>query len=460
MKTNRSAYRTAFRLLSLLLLTGAFACSKPEEFDMDRSASPTESHHREFAPAGGFSRVVILYAEGHNTLFQYIKGDIEELCSGYIPQDPSDVLLVFSKLLLRDGRYSDPTSPVLFRVRRGADGTPVRDTLMTLPPFTPAASPETMSTVLTYVRNNFPAQHYGMVVSSHASGWMPAGYYYSPESFEGGSTVSWGRQRRRMPGSPIPFVDDFPRDDGSPMVRSYGRDQILTGGRSEVYEMTMREMAGAIPMHLDFLLFDACMMGCVEVAYELRNVADKISFSPAEVLAEGLDYSKLGASLFKNGEPDLMGICRDYFEHYDSQPDGDYRSATISLVDCTALEPLASLCKTLFAKYREQIFHLDPNVVQRYYRQGRYYFYDLQDILLRAGIDASEKAALQRALDACIVYKGATPSFIGAFDIKVYSGMSMYLPSIVNYYPKKDFTFLNDFYRTEIAWNEATGLVR
>ena len=36
----------------------------------------------------------------------------------------------------------------------------------------------------------------------------------------------------------------------------------------------------------------------------------------------------------------------------------------------------------------------------------------------------------------------------------------MYLPSIETFYPKKDFTYLNNFYRTEVAWNVATALVQ
>ena len=427
---------------------------------MDRSEPGSGSTHRDFIPSGDYSRVVLLYAEGHNTLCEYIHEDIEELCSGSIPQDPSDVMLVFSKLASRKGRYSDPTSPVLFRVRRGADGKAVRDTLLTFPARTPATTPETMSSVLSYVRDYFPAAHYGMILSSHASGWMPAGYFYNPETYEGSSSVVWGMQRRRVAGSPVPLEENFPYDIYSPMVRSYGRDQIITGGRSEVYELTMPEIAASVPMHLDFIYFDACLMGCVEVAYELRNITDVIGFSPAEVLAEGIDYTRLCEFLFKDDGPDLVGICRDYFEHYDLQPDGDYRSATVSLIDCTKLQPLADLCTTLFDKYRAQILQLDPEVVQRYFREGRYYFFDLQDILLQAGISETEQASLQQALDACTIYKAATPSFIGAFDIKVYSGMSMYLPSIATFYPKKDFTYLNNFYRTEVAWNKATGLVQ
>ena len=48
------------------------------------------------------------------------------------------------------------------------------------------------------------------------------------------------------------------------------------------------DLPGAIPMHLDFIIMDACLMGCVEVAYELRDKCDILIFSPTEILSSGI----------------------------------------------------------------------------------------------------------------------------------------------------------------------------
>jgi hypothetical protein len=118
---------------------------------------------------------------------------------------------------------------------------------------------------------------------------------------------------------------------------------------------------------------------------------------------------------------------------------------------------LATLCKELFEKYRTEIFELRKENVQGFYRSDRHFFFDLEDILVKAGIDASEKAALKDALDACISYKEASPSFMlgyGGFRINTFCGMSMYLPS-------SDIRTvrLDGFYKT-LAWNKATELVK
>ena len=95
---------------------------------------------------------------------------------------------------------------------------------------------------------------------------------------------------------------------------------------------------------------------------------------------------------------------------------------------------------------------MDYQNVQRFYRSSKHWFYDLQSILEKAGITNSEKDALIEALDGCVLYKGATPSFMNEFYINTFSGFSMYLPS-------HGHSELDKYYRT-LKWNQATGLVK
>ena len=61
-------------------------------------------------------------------------------------------------------------------------------------------------------------------------------------------------------------------------------------------------------------------------------------------------------------------------------------------------------------------------------------------------------SALREAIARSIVYKDATPSFLGEFDIKTYSGYSIYLPC--------NGTPLLDSYYKDEPWNKAIGLVK
>ena len=398
--------------------------------------------------------VLLLYSAGYNSISNFLKEDIQDLMKGNIPSSSrmKDVLLVYSHLPVRKSSYSVPTSPVLMRIYEGNRGESVMDTLVVYPESTHSADPAQLNAVLTYVKDNFPAKTYGMIFSSHATGYLPSGYYTNPMGYPyvpSSSMMSRKGQQKFRRG--VPYVE--PEHDPSlPMVKSIGQDQVGVPGNYSSYEIQLEEFVEALPMYMDYILFDACLMGGVEVAYELagRCRCGLVGFSQAEVLAEGFNYKEIPTHLLNGGTPDPQAVCEDYFQQYDIQS-GVYRSATISLVDCAKMEPLAEKCAELFDKYSLEIATLRPEGVQRYFRDNYHWFYDLIDIVAKAGATEDELEALERAVENCMVYRAATPEFMSSFDINVYSGFSMYLPSDGS-------VELDKYYRT-LKWNIATGLV-
>ena len=382
--------------------------------------------------------VMLLYSAGYNTLSSYLQADIKELTENWLPEDnPYDnVLLVFSRHTKGNkSNYNDPVKPVLERIYIGRDDTVSRDTIDVpgLTISTMAADAGTLHTVLSYVKDNFSADSYGMVFSSHATGWLPSGYYGKAYSFKSLLPLKPGQKRL--------------------MTKTIGQEQVSSTG----YEMDVTDFASAFPagMKFDYILFDACLMGCVEVAYELRNVCDRVAFSQAEVLADGLDYTTMSTRLIKGLSPDIEGVCRDFYDLYDGKT-GDEHSATISLIDTGSLDGLADVCKGLFKKYRSSINALDYHTVQGYYGGNAHWFFDLEDVLIKAGISESEESSLKNALDQCVIYKGCTGQYYSALDysthkVSTFSGLSMFLPCAGD-------TRLRSFYKS-YAWNDATGLV-
>lgn len=396
--------------------------------------------------------VLLLYSAGFNSISDYLKEDIQDLMKGDLPSDSrmKDVLLVYSHLPSRKNAYSEPNPPVLMRVYQGHAGEVVTDTLVRYHDSVHSADPVQLNAVLTYVKENFSAKTYGMIFSSHATGYLPAGYYSNPgEYMYDQSSAMMGRQGYRKSHRGVPYVE--PEHDPSlPMVKSIGQDQVGTPGNYLSFEIQLEDFAEALPMYMDYILFDACLMGGVEVAYELAGRCGLVGFSQTEVLAEGFDYKAIPTHLLNGGTPDPQAVCEDYFQQYAVQS-GINQSATISLVDCSAMEPLAVKCAELFEKYRAEITILEPAKVQRYYRGSYHWFYDMVDIVEEAGADKEEIMALKEAVDACVRYRNATPSFMDSFAIKDYSGLSMYLPC-------NGSDELDKYYRT-LKWNIATGLV-
>lgn len=116
-----------------------------------------------------------------------------------------------------------------------------------------SASAETFGRVLQEVADAYPADSYGLIFFSHASGWLPAGTLQKPQT---------PQNRSRSIGV----------DDGGM-------------GRSE---MDMADFADAIPGGMfDFIVFETCLTAGAEVAYQLRGKTDFMLASSAEIVSPG-----------------------------------------------------------------------------------------------------------------------------------------------------------------------------
>lgn len=403
-----------------------------------------------------YDKVMVLYSAGYNSLASYLLDDINDLKSGYIPEEKgSDVMLIVGQHTSIRYDYTVPSAAHLVRIYHSKKYGLVLDTLKTYPESTNIAEASSMREILGEVQKQFKSDHYGMIFSSHSTGWLPKGYYSNPTAYDSSPSKAGAMRApavRDIPAGAVPYVEEEPIP-GAPPVKSIGASTVERAGVKYSYEMDITEFASALPMHFDYIIMDACLSGGIEVAYQLRDKCDILSFSQTEVLAEGLDYKKIAGHLLQ-GEPNVKAVADDYYQQYATQSQISDRSATISVIDCRQLAELQGVCKTLFSQYRPQIATLIPSKVQRYYRQSHHWFYDLEDILVKAGITSTERKQLESALAKCIVYKAATDAFLeafGGFKIEMYSGFSMYLPC-------NGSAYLNNFYKT-LDWNKATELV-
>ena len=409
-----------------------------------------------------YDHVSILYSVGRNDLDYFLAEDIRELASGNIPSaKDKKVMLVISQSFLEPGdtRGVFDSNPYLIRLYRDKDNV-VLDTLKTFPmrradgTINLLADPRTMNETISDVRNLFPSDSYGLIFSSHGFGWTPRGYYVNPvppssKSMLAGRNVA--EQEHPLPEGACDYVP-LERDPSLPKTKSFGRQLFLESLQPMSLEADIIEMAEALPGHYDYILFDACLMGGIEVAFELKDVCDLLVVSPAEIINDGFDYQTMPDRLFGGLKPDVKGIAEDYFKYYDSRR-GAERSATVTVVDCKNLDKLAAVCKELFSKYADAIEKVNPGDIGHYFSiSNRCWFYDLESVFIESGITDADKATLESALDAAAPYRAATEFVLGFIEVKVYSGFSMYLP-------KKGDDYLDGYYRT-LSWNKVTGLVK
>lgn len=382
---------------------------------------------------GTFDQVLILCGLGYNNLSGDLRQNLDDLATDVLPGLSNDkAIVVFMHNTA--GGYGNPNPPVLLRLFRGRDGKPVRDTLKVYEGMTLSASASSLRTVLEDIRGAFPARRYGMVYSSHGTGWLPAGYNSSSE-----------------PGSVRSFAAGAADSSGQawPETKALGNQYV--GSSANVQWVELQELAAALPMKLEYLAIDCCLSGAVEVAWELKDVCDRLVVTPAEVLTAGMIYNTLSRNVFSGPEPDLETWCREFHAYYDAQS-GAYRSGTITLVDCTKLDALADAFSSILDARRDALDVSLCNTVQRYYYASSKlrFFYDLRDLAEQLGAGEAVLGRLDDALADCIPYHAETPTF---FDLPLERccGLSVYIPD-----PGRP--QLNDFYRT-LSWNRRVGLV-
>lgn len=442
-------------VITLSVVTFLFSCS-PIDPDLDISFthsslnSQTGSSIRTEVPA--YRNVFLMYSCGYNDLSSYLKNDIKEITENLHIKNNRDALLIFSHSTIKKSDYKTPTSPTLTHIYKDEDGQTIKDTLLVMNESAIASDAHTLNEILTFVKERFPASVYGMLFSSHASGWVPAKYIHNPNYYEGAEMDNSFETVLRKPRQ---------SSSDKPLVKSAGMHLIAYDRHVypypyyEAHEIDITDFVQALPMKLDYLIFDACLMGGVEMAYQLRGKCDIFIASQAEILADGMDYKSMSSYIFDSKWPDYIGLCENYYNYYNAKS-GQYQSATISIVDCNKLEPLADICKEIFSSYRSKIALLEGSrTVQGYFREedrsSLQWYYDLEDIAIKAEASPELLGRLNTALNDCIIYKNATNKLLGSRQVNHHCGLSMYLP-----FKKKE--YLNTFYKS-LDWNIATGLV-
>lgn len=365
-----------------------------------------------------FSHVAIYYGCGYNNLSADLESNIvDELASGEIPEkNDNKAMVAFCHNTAYPYDYSTANAPVLLRIYKD-NGKAVIDTVETYPLMTISASASTLTSVLNDVKSRYKSDSYGLIFSSHASGWLPEGYK-SPDSEKTKISVSSiGSQCR--------------------------------GSASVTTEIDINDFANAIPYKLDYAILDCCLAGGIEVAWELRKVCEKIVFSPTEILASGYDYDNMAKRLFSTPS-DLEGICKDHFNKY--------QYATTTLVDCSQIGCVAEAMQKIISAHNSELDLLKctpvgKRTVQKYFYDEKYYiyFYDLRHTAVKIGATGSELAELDAALKKFVIAENHSEKFLENLSLDNVCGVSMFIPH--NDWPK-----LNSYYKG-LGWNNVVKVV-
>jgi hypothetical protein len=198
-------------------------------------------------------------------------------------------------------------------------------------------------------------------------------------------------------------------------------------------EMDIIDMAAAIPDGIfDQIVFEACLMANIEVAYEFRNKTKYLLSSAAEIVSPGFtDLYPTSINKLWDGYAGLPSFAQDAFDYFNKQS-GWMQSATFSIIQTSELEALKNFVDTN-ADYTQSI---DIKSIQGfdwsgYRKTGYQLFFDFEDYYSRLLATQNQQAELSTLINKAVVWKANTANFMqtnNGFAISKHSGMTVYIP--------------------------------
>ncbi|MBE6306353.1 MAG: hypothetical protein E7084_01685 [Bacteroidales bacterium] len=250
----------------------------------------------------------------------------------------------------------------------------------------------TIRQVMDDVIKHAPADSYGLFIWTHASGWLPQNRFYAPS-------------------------------------RQYATTSIGREG-SKKLTIDVDNFAKALqPYHFDYILFDACLMSCVEVAYELRDVCDHIIATPTETMGAGFPYYEIVPLLYHE-EINHKQICVEYYNKYISPASSSNTGGTIALIETKHLEELADICHNIVEGRDQEILDINLKDIQYYDNRPPHVLYDLAHYMQQLATP-DEYIQLTETLNKVVPYKAASRRFLN-ITIDTYCGLSSYIPGSSN----------------------------
>ena len=346
------------------------------------------------------NRTVLVYMMADNSLSSYSDENIQSMMDG------ADGKLNGGNLIV----YVDAKNerPQLLQLKEGKNGRMQKFVVKDYPEQN-STSEKVIKSVFSEVKQRFPAKYYGLDLWSHGSAWLPS---------------------------------DFDQ-----MMRSIGQDGS-DWLEIPILKRILAETFGA--EKLDFILFDACNMASVEVAYELRNNTHAIIASQTEVMAEGFPYDTIIKDMF-TAQVSCENICKTFYTFYQTfkSPYG-----CISYTKTADLEGLAELTKAIIQQDLNKAQTINTAKLQAtdyLTRNGRLLF-DMKDYLEQLAT-GNQSDNLVRIMSDVVPYSASTPELFFyrtgpiSVDAERLSGLSIYVMQ-----PK--YVELNNWYK-QLDWYKA-----
>ena len=365
---------------------------------------------------------VLVYLDGDNNLEGAAIDDLNEMEAAGSTVDVH-IVVQLDRIAGYDGSNGDWTTCKRFYVTHdplGYDATIVSTELADLGEVN-MGDPATLIDFAEWGRDNFPANHYALVLWDHGNGWK--------------RSTRTDRPKGTAPRDLEPVADD---PTGIGWDDTDGGDYITTPELRAAFQSIHADYGSEI----DIVGLDACLMGMLEIDYDLAPYADYRVASEETEPWDGWDYEAsmtwLVAHPAASAEQLAQRIVADYLASYGTASD-----TTQSAVDLAAIRPggLAGALHTLAHDLRSDIsahwFAVERarDLVQDYYDTDYIDLYHFAELLRSNSDDPTIQADAQAVMNAIAA---AVAGEAHGSALPNSHGISIYFPSCDSYAAKYD----------------------
>lgn len=345
---------------------------------------------------------IIVYMAAENSLSGLAQNDIDEiiLASDSVPKDVNIVAFV-----------DQSDTKQLPYVAWFKNGEMIKDRVLTMKEDAYASDPSVISETLKNIIQRYKADTYSLILWGHASGWL--------------------------------MENDTIATQLSGIQMAYGVDNGNNNYSNIGKWINIPTLASALVstgIKFDIIMADCCCFQSVETAYEMKDAADYIIGSPAEIPGDGAPYAQLLPIMAQNidTEDKCISMAQQYYQHY-----ANFNPAPMSVIRTDRLQPLAEMTRALWHSIKDN--HLAAYGCTYYFINSyKPIFYDAQELATANCDNPTIMEDWLKAMNEAVVYHKSSPRWDTISDMINFSSfspsdektccVSMYLP--LNTYDK------------------------
>jgi len=255
--------------------------------------------------------LIMVYIGADNNLCAYLNADVDEMEAAYTDTSNMDIVFQTDGMGKSGGGYSDLEGTKLTDARRyklSGNGNGSNNIIDELPIVKlgeiNSGIPQSVVNFVVWAKNNYPADHYALVMWDHGAGWAKSG-----EIVKGG------------------IWDDT---DGS---------SFLSGAQG-TWRQALKDSRDSIGENFAFIGHDMCVMSYMEVVWDEYDITDMIVISEANVPGYGWNYNEWIAFISQNPDASLIEIGESIVDAYAKVYPATAATMTYMLMDNTEMETL------------------------------------------------------------------------------------------------------------------------